>query len=70
MWFQPHWMNGQGDLAEKDFGPEWCAANEIRAGYLMATDPDTNLEAKCEAVLLKGSERDRLCQTREHVAIG
>ncbi|ALG28394.1 hypothetical protein AOZ07_04855 [Glutamicibacter halophytocola] len=70
MWWQTHWIDGQHDFVEEDYGPGWYTANELRDGYVLVIDPKTQVEASFEANLMAGAERDRLWKILGHGSIG
>lgn len=60
MWTQVHWLSGEHDYLEEDYGPEWPVAEELRRGHFVTTDPRDGLEATFDAAAVTGPARDRL----------
>jgi hypothetical protein len=66
MWTQVHWVSGEHDYLEEDYGPEFYVAEELRRGQFVITDPLTSQEATFDAAAVTGSARDRLWAQLDH----
>ncbi|MFE4541293.1 hypothetical protein [Arthrobacter sp. NPDC056727] len=66
MWTQVHWLSGEHDYLEEDYGPEWHVAEELRRGHFVTTDPSTGQEATFDAAAVTGPQRDRLWAQLDH----
>jgi hypothetical protein len=66
MWTQVHWLDGNHEYLEEDYGPEWNAAKELRGGHFVSTHPRTGLEVSFDATAVTGSERERLWAELDH----
>jgi hypothetical protein len=66
MWTQVHWLDGEHDYLEEDYGPEWHVAEELRGGHFITAHPGTGLDVSFEATAVTGSERDRLWVALDH----
>lgn len=66
MWTQVHWLDGEHEYMEEDYGPEWYTAEELQGGHFTAAHPRTGLEVSFDATVVTGSERDRLWEELEH----
>lgn len=66
MWTQVHWLDGEHEYAEEDYGPGWYSAEELRGGYFVTAHPRTGLDMRLDAVAVLGSDRDRLWAELDH----
>ena len=66
MWTQVHWLEGNHEYLEEDYGPEWYAAEELRGGHFVSAHPRTGLDVRFDATAVTGSERDRLWAELDH----
>lgn len=66
MWTQVHWLDGEHECLEEDYGPAWPAAEELRGGHFVTAHPRTRLDVSFEATAATGSERDRLWAALDH----
>jgi hypothetical protein len=66
MWTQVHWLDGEHEYLEEDYGPAWPAAEELRGGHFVTAHPRTRLDVSFEATAVTGSERDRLWVALDH----
>lgn len=66
MWTQVHWLSGEHEYLEEDYGPEWYVAEELRRGHFVTTDPRDGLEATFNAIAVTGHARDRLWVQLDH----
>ena len=66
MWTRVHWLNGEHDYLEEDYGPEWHVAEELRRGHFVTTNPLTSQEVNLDAAAVTGPARDRLWVQLDH----
>ncbi|MBT2548964.1 hypothetical protein [Arthrobacter sp. ISL-65] len=66
VWTQVHWLDGQHEYLQEDYGPDWPAAEELRDGYFVTSHPRTHLDFRFDATAVTGPDCDRLWAELEH----
>lgn len=66
LWTQVHWLSGEHEYLEEDYGPEWHVAEELRCGHFVTTDLRTGLEATFDATAVAGAAHERLWVQLDH----
>ncbi|RZU62905.1 hypothetical protein [Zhihengliuella halotolerans] len=66
IWTQVHWLGGEHEYCEEDYGPEWPVVAELRAGSYGALDPRTDSDVEFEVRAVAGPERERLWAELRH----
>lgn len=54
VWFKVCWLDGRQEMAEDDYGPEWCFVSDLEQGKFDVSG------RRFEARPVEGSRRDEL----------